>query len=163
MTNDSILADFDQEVKSRCELIRVNAENVSANLQSALDLTLLAIPELVRKMPVKELMEKYDGDIQKAAAHCAAPKTQPSPKKRQQSPGVSVNKKTQRKETPPQQKQNATRPKSSKQIKSPLHMTPGHTTTNTTIKSTAQTSNNNLRNTKKKTVGKSPKMPKKPV
>ena len=117
MNTDSILLDFDQEVKNRCELIRVNAENVSANLQSALDLTLLAIPEFVRKMPVKELMEKYNGDIQKAATLNAVQKSPPSsPRKRAQSPMTTTNnsKKTAKKETPTQQKNAAVRTKTPK-------------------------------------------------
>lgn len=131
MNTDTILLDFDQEVKNRCELIRVNAENVSANLQSALDLTLLAIPEYVRKMPVKELMEKYNGDIQKAASMNAVQKSPPSsPRRKGQSPMTTGNnsKKVAKKETPTQQKSPAVRSKTPKQVpaKSPNHLTPSH-------------------------------------
>lgn len=73
---EGIIAEFDKEVENRCALIRSNAENISANLQSALDLTLLAIPECVRKMPVKALMENFNGDIQKAAAYFVPHSTQ---------------------------------------------------------------------------------------
>lgn len=71
----ALIVEFDREVDSRCELIRTNAENIGANLLSTLDLTLQAIPERVRKMPVKELMEKFNGDIQKAADYCATQQT----------------------------------------------------------------------------------------
>jgi hypothetical protein len=64
--SESLIASFDLEVKNRCDMIRSNAENIAANLQSALELTLMAIPECVRKMPLKILMEKFDGDIQRA-------------------------------------------------------------------------------------------------
>lgn len=165
MNTDSILLDFDQEVKNRCELIRVNAENVSANLQSALDLTLLAIPENVRKMTVKELMEKYHGDIQKAASlNSSAKSPPPSPKRKAQSPFASSNnnsKKMAKKETPTQQKNTVTKSKSPKQVltKSPTHLTSssqfsGHT---------SNLSNNTPRGTpRSKPSPKSPKMPKKP-
>lgn len=124
MNREAILADFDQEVKSRCELIHVNAENVSANLQSALELTLLAIPELVRKMPVKELMEKFDGDIQKAASYFAnrkIPVASPRGVKKDQTP--ANNKKPIKRETPTSPKTSA-RPKTPKQIpvKSSSHL-----------------------------------------
>jgi hypothetical protein len=69
MNPEVMLAQFDNEVATRCELIRTNAETVTANLQSALDLTLLGIPDCVRNMPLKVLMQNFDGDIQQAAAH----------------------------------------------------------------------------------------------
>jgi hypothetical protein len=73
----TLLAQFDSEVAARCDLIRTNAEAVSENLQSALEITLLGIPECVRQMPLRVLMETFDGDIQRAAAHFApGPATQ---------------------------------------------------------------------------------------
>lgn len=69
MEAEAIIENFDQEVENRCRLIRSNAENVSANLLSSLDLTLLAIPENVRKMPVRVLMNSFGGDLQKASAY----------------------------------------------------------------------------------------------
>lgn len=167
MNTDSILLDFDQEVKNRCELIRVNAENVSANLQSALDLTLLAIPEFVRKMPVKELMEKYNGDIQKAASLNAAQKSPPSSPRRkaQQAQATTANnsKKTAKKETPTQQKNLATRStKTPKQVpsKSPNHLTPSHQLISHAINNS--TSNTPRGTPRTKPSPKSPKLPKKP-
>jgi hypothetical protein len=71
MQPEALLAQFDSEVATRCDLIRANAAAVSENLRSALELTLLGIPECVRGMPLRVLMEAFDGDIQRAAAHCA--------------------------------------------------------------------------------------------
>lgn len=84
LENTILITEFDREVDSRCELIRANAENISANLLSALELTLHAIPDVVRKMPVKTLMEMFDGDIQKAADYYASQQT--APKKRAATP-----------------------------------------------------------------------------
>jgi hypothetical protein len=69
MNPEVMLAQFDSEVATRCELIHTNAETVTANLQSALDLALLGIPDCVRKMPLKVLMQNFDGDIQQAASY----------------------------------------------------------------------------------------------
>ena len=62
-----VLNNFDKEVECRCKFIRSHSENLSINMLSALDLALMGIPEPVRKMPVKTLIEKYNGDIIKAA------------------------------------------------------------------------------------------------
>lgn len=64
----TVLQNFDKEVECRCAFIRSHSENLSINMLSALDLALMGIPEPVRKMPVKTLMTKYDGDIIKASA-----------------------------------------------------------------------------------------------
>ncbi|OHT09933.1 hypothetical protein TRFO_21019 [Tritrichomonas foetus] len=180
MNSESVLADFDQEVKSRCELIRVNAENVSANLQSALDLTLLAIPELVRKMPVKELMEKFDGDIQKAATYYSSMKTPPSsPKKKTTSPtlnnapSATGNKKIIRKEvTPTRQKSPGGSRTSTKSPKNPLtkssthltttHAAPSHVVHPPNSHNSPSRPSTPSRTARKRTPTKSPKMPKKP-
>jgi hypothetical protein len=69
---DREILSFDAEVEDRCQKIRENGERVAATMQCWLDITLLGIPEHVRHMSVKDVMEKYDGDIQKAAA-CFAP------------------------------------------------------------------------------------------
>lgn len=63
------IEDFDKEVEARCAFIRSHAENLSTNMLCALDLALMGIPENVRKMPVKQLMEEFGGDIIKAAQH----------------------------------------------------------------------------------------------
>ena len=63
----TILENFDKEVECRCKFIRSHSENLSINMLSALDLALMGIPENVRKMPIKTLMEKYNGDIIKAS------------------------------------------------------------------------------------------------
>ena len=52
---------------------------------SALDLSLMGIPEPVRKMPVKTLIEKYNGDIIKAAENLEKQEkveAAPAPKKK---------------------------------------------------------------------------------
>ena len=95
LEQDCIIAEFDKEVENRCALIRSNAENISANLQSALDLTLLAIPECVRKMPVKALMENFNGDIQKAAAYFVPRGTQ-----KKKTPSVQAKTTKTKKEVP---------------------------------------------------------------
>jgi hypothetical protein len=69
MSAELLLAQFDSEVATRCELIRTNADAVAENLRSAMELTLIGIPECVRKMPLRVLMESFNGDIQEAAAH----------------------------------------------------------------------------------------------
>ena len=62
-----VLKNFDKEVECRCQFIRSHSENLSINMLSALDFALMGIPEPVRKMPVKTLIEKYNGDIIQAA------------------------------------------------------------------------------------------------
>ncbi|KAH0795284.1 hypothetical protein GPJ56_000733 [Histomonas meleagridis] len=79
MDQETLLADFDKEVASRCELIRANAENICANLQSSLELTLLAIPESVRKMPLKMLITDFGGDTQRAAEYLSKNPVQTKP------------------------------------------------------------------------------------
>jgi hypothetical protein len=71
MEGEAALAQFDGEVAARCELIRTNAETVVANLRAAVELALVGIPECVRTMPLKVLMERFNGDMQQAAAHFA--------------------------------------------------------------------------------------------
>lgn len=69
--NNTLIDDFDREVATRIEMIRTGAENVSANMINALDLTLLSFPEPVRKMPIKALVVNFNGDLQMAAQYFA--------------------------------------------------------------------------------------------
>jgi hypothetical protein len=73
MSGESLLAQFDSEVISRCELIQATANAAMGNLRSTLELTLLGIPECVRKMPIRVLIGTFDGDIQRAVIHFSAP------------------------------------------------------------------------------------------
>lgn len=66
MDYNELITDFENEVSNRCKLINANTENVCANLRSSLELTLLSIPEVVRTMPIKQLMNEFNGNIQKA-------------------------------------------------------------------------------------------------
>lgn len=66
MNQDELLQAFDKEVEDRCMIIKTSAENMCGNLQAYLDLILLGIPEQVRKMPVKQLYDEYDGNLQEA-------------------------------------------------------------------------------------------------
>lgn len=78
--SDDLIKDFDNEVANRCKLIREGAENVSNNMLNALDLTLLSIPECVRKMTVKALVQNFNGDMQKAVQYFAPQKSTPKKK-----------------------------------------------------------------------------------
>jgi hypothetical protein len=69
MSAELLLAQFGSEVMTRCKLIRTNADAVAVNLQSAMELVLIGIPECVRKMPLRIVMKTFEGDIQQAAAH----------------------------------------------------------------------------------------------
>ena len=64
--NDNLIEDFDKEVNERSNLILKNMENFKDNMLNSLELTLLSIPENIRKMSMKILIEKYEGNIQKA-------------------------------------------------------------------------------------------------
>ncbi|OHT04468.1 hypothetical protein TRFO_06379 [Tritrichomonas foetus] len=66
---NSLIQEFDQEVDKRCKMIRSSAENTSDNMRNALGLILGSIPECVRKMPLKALVQNFNGDIQAATAY----------------------------------------------------------------------------------------------
>ncbi|KAK8893637.1 hypothetical protein M9Y10_022062 [Tritrichomonas musculus] len=68
---NSLIVEFDQEVEKRCKMIISNAENTSDNMLNALGLILGSIPDCVRQMPLKALVQNFNGDIQAAAAYFA--------------------------------------------------------------------------------------------
>ena len=84
---NSLIQEFDQEVDKRCKMIKSSAENTSDNMMNALQLILGSIPECVRKMPLKALVQNFNGDITAASAYfapssaCCSP-TRSSPKMR---------------------------------------------------------------------------------
>lgn len=66
---NSLIVEFDQEVEKRCKMIMANAENTSDNMLNALGLILGSIPDCVRQMPLKALVQNFNGDIQAATAY----------------------------------------------------------------------------------------------
>ena len=66
-SNQQLIEEFDKEVEMRCNIIRNNMENVCQSMLNSLELTLFSIPSNVKQLTMKELMEQYDGDIQKAS------------------------------------------------------------------------------------------------
>lgn len=66
---NSLIIEFDQEVEKRCKMIISNAENTSDNMLNALGLILGSIPDCVRQMPLKALVQNFNGDIQAATAY----------------------------------------------------------------------------------------------
>lgn len=66
---NSLIIEFDQEVEKRCKMIITNAENTSDNMLNALGLILGSIPDCVRQMPLKALVQNFNGDIQAATAY----------------------------------------------------------------------------------------------
>jgi len=74
----SLVAEFDAEVKERVSMIRRNAENTARNMNNALDLILTSLPASIRQMPIRQLVDNFGGDIQRAAAQfCPASREPP--------------------------------------------------------------------------------------
>ena len=69
---NTLITEFDEEVEKRCKLMRSSAENTCENMLNSLGLILSSIPECVRSMPLKALIQNFDGDIQAATA-CFTP------------------------------------------------------------------------------------------
>ena len=65
----SAIEEFDQEVNNRCYAIQAHAENLVNNMKCALDIALLSIPDIIKKMPIKRFIEEFGGDIEKACEY----------------------------------------------------------------------------------------------
>ncbi|EAY04525.1 hypothetical protein TVAG_244260 [Trichomonas vaginalis G3] len=81
-----LILEFDQETASRKEVILKNMETAINGMLNALELTLLSIPDSVRKMPMKRLVEEFGGDIQKAACAFIPKSPMKTPTKGQTTP-----------------------------------------------------------------------------
>lgn len=62
-SKEGILTGFDNEVNERCMLIRTQCDNLITSIRGSFDIALIGIPEPVKKMPLRQLMEEYNGDI----------------------------------------------------------------------------------------------------
>jgi hypothetical protein len=60
------IADLEDEVNRRCDLIRTQASEACMELRNSLTVELMKIPKAIRKMTVAEFQEKYGGDVLKA-------------------------------------------------------------------------------------------------
>mgnify|MGYP003922886981 CR=1 FL=1 len=79
---EKILREFDEEVEKRCSLIRIHTAGLINNALIELDVALMGVPENVREMPLKELIGKYEGSIEKAACQTKIPeRKQKTPKR----------------------------------------------------------------------------------
>ncbi|EAY10424.1 hypothetical protein TVAG_271150 [Trichomonas vaginalis G3] len=84
-----LIQEFDQEAASRKEVILKNMEAAINNMLNALEISLLSIPDSVRKIPMKRLVEEFGGDIQKAACALIPKSPIKTPTKRQTTPKKS--------------------------------------------------------------------------
>lgn len=84
-----LILEFDQEAAARKEVIIKNMEAAKNNMINALELSLLSIPEAVRKMPMKKLVEEFGGDIQKAACSLVPKSSSKTPTKHSNTPKKS--------------------------------------------------------------------------
>lgn len=63
-------------------MMEQNTRNTETNMRNALDLTLTSLPQAIKSMSMKTLMEKYGGDIHKAMAGSTPPSSRGAPKPR---------------------------------------------------------------------------------
>ena len=83
---NSLITEFDEEVEKRCRLMRSSAENTCENMLNSLGLILSSIPDCVRGMPLKALVQNFNGDIQAATAYFNPSTVQTLPRSPKTSP-----------------------------------------------------------------------------
>lgn len=64
--NSTIISQFDIEYKEMLLLMKKNTENVTQNMMNSLEYTLLSLPDCIKHMKLKDLMEIHHGDLNHA-------------------------------------------------------------------------------------------------
>ena len=66
ISSNLLITQYDEEIEQRCSILKLHSENLINNMLCSLDIALSSIPESIRKLPLKVLMEDFNGDLEKA-------------------------------------------------------------------------------------------------
>jgi len=80
MDIDTLISDFDKEIQNRIYQMRSGAEIASANLTNAFNVLIKTIPKNVLQMPMKSLLDNFQGNINDATSYLMSPKSTPTKK-----------------------------------------------------------------------------------